>query len=83
MDAPQVAALLASAAPEERARAYSALEATDDVALAVASVAPLTAVTARPVEEIDACELQRACLNDRALVEPGLRGGRGRVVEGG
>ena len=36
MDAPQLAALLASDAAEDRARAYAALEATDDVALAVA-----------------------------------------------
>eukprot|EP01045_Picozoa_sp_COSAG04_P015950 COSAG04_NODE_1298_length_7325_cov_2.902989_5_plen_593_part_00 len=62
MDAPQLAALLASDAADDRARAYAALEATDDVALAAASVAPLTAVFARPVEEIDASELQRGWL---------------------
>ena len=62
MDAPQLAALLASDAADDRAQAYAALEATDDVALAAASVAPLTAVFARPVEEIDASELQRGCL---------------------
>eukprot|EP01045_Picozoa_sp_COSAG04_P033426 COSAG04_NODE_6917_length_1229_cov_1.776991_1_plen_182_part_10 len=62
MDAPQLAALLGSGAADERARAYAALETTEDVALAVACVAPLTAVFARPVEEIDAAELQRGCL---------------------
>ena len=62
MDAPQLAALLASGADDERSQAYAELEVTEDVALAVASVAPLTVVFARPVEEIDAAELQRACL---------------------
>ena len=62
MDAPQLAALLASGAGEERARAFAELEATGDVALAVASVAPLAAVFARPVEEVDAGELQRGCV---------------------
>ncbi len=50
-NAPQTAALLGSGAPDERTRAYVALEAVDDVALAVASVAPLTAVFARSAEE--------------------------------
>ena len=62
MDAPQIAALLGSDAPDERTRAYVALEAVDDVALAVASVAPLTAVFARSAEDVEASELQRACL---------------------
>ena len=61
MDA-ALASRLASDAPDDRAGAYAALEATEDVALAVASVAPLTAVFARPVEEVDAAELQRGCL---------------------
>eukprot|EP01045_Picozoa_sp_COSAG04_P027826 COSAG04_NODE_4156_length_2266_cov_1.141209_2_plen_38_part_01 len=38
MDAPQLAALLTSDAAEDRAQAYAVLEATDDVALAAASV---------------------------------------------
>ena len=62
MDAPQLAALLGSDAPGDRAQALAALEAVSDVALAVACVAPLTAVFARPVEEVGAAELQRACL---------------------
>ena len=62
MDAPQLAALLASGDDGERAQAYAELEATDDAALAAASVAPLAAVFARPVEEIDAAELHRAGL---------------------
>ena len=62
MDAPQLAALLASDAADDRAQAYTALEATDDVALAAASVAPLADVFARPVEEISAAELHRAGL---------------------
>ena len=57
-----------SGAADERAQAYAELETTEDVALAVASVAPLTAVCARPVEEVDAAELQRAGLAGAHLV---------------
>lgn len=62
MDAPELTTLLASDDPVDRARAYAVLEATEDVALAVACVAPLTAVCGRSIEEVDASELQRASL---------------------
>ena len=50
------------AAYGQPAAAYAALEATEDVALAVACVAPLAALLGRPAEEIGAGELQRASL---------------------
>ena len=62
MDAAQLAERLSSDAPGDRAAAYAALEATEDVALAVACVAPLAALLGRPTDEIGAGELQRASL---------------------
>eukprot|EP01052_Picozoa_sp_SAG31_P006571 SAG31_NODE_303_length_18065_cov_5.733107_13_plen_195_part_00 len=68
MDAAQLAQRLASDAPGDRAAAYAALEATDDVALAVACVAPLVALFERPAAVIGASELQRASLTLGHLV---------------
>ena len=68
MDAAQLAERLSSDVPEDRAAAYAALEATGDVALAVACVAPLAALLGRPAEEIKAAQHDLEALRAEGLV---------------
>jgi hypothetical protein len=53
-------ALLLAGSSSDRETAYAALEATRDVALGAASVAPLALVLGKPAAEVDAVEYRRA-----------------------